>query len=116
MKLLDYLNSTSDDLEKNSIRSGRIEIVTTRTKDLLETVNLEKDVVTKINRLLNEANKKLRRDVPLLQLKYKFVSEEVKPKKLDELNLDEEKREKIKKRWLTLNSELTKIQMEWEEK
>ena len=35
---------------------------------------------------------------------------------LDESKIDVEKREKIKKRWLTLNSELVKIQMDWEEK
>ena len=115
MKLKDYLNLSSLDVEKNSIRSGKIELVSTKTKDLLETNLLGEDVVSKINRLLNEANKKLKRDAPFQQVRYKFVSEETLAKNVDD-KIDESKKEIIKKRWLTLNSELAKIQMDWEEK
>lgn len=107
MKFSDYLKS-------NIISKGKIQIVPTRTKDILENIK-EKDVLDKINTLLTEANKKLKRDFPsYTQMKYKFVVDE--ENKLDEMNIDEEKKEKLKKRWLTLNSELAKIQMDWEEK
>ena len=115
MKLKDYFNFVSSSEETNSITSDKIEQASTKTKDLLEPSTLKKDVVSKINRLLNEANKKLKRDVPFQQIKYKFVSEDTPAKNVDD-KIDESKKEIIKKRWLTLNSELAKIQMEWEEK
>lgn len=114
MKLLKYLNNVINETEKNIIRTGKIQLVEQPDVNNLLPSLKEKKLIKKIDRLLSEANRKLKRDVPYGRHKFAFVLEEENG--IDKIKTDEDTKDKIKKRWLVLNSELAKIQMDWEEK